>query len=398
MKELMGKFIIFTTLVIVFIFASTETIISQIVCDISIDTQIPVCPETYFELGIIGFVEPSYTFNWQKKTNGNFITVGTDSILGTSTADTATYKVVVIDTIAHDTCESAEFAVGVYPQINVNFDQIQLTCTNGDTAIGNSAMVRATATGELLPDEYHYYWDVPPLHIAPGDSSLAIGLKGHQYYSIVVRDNHNCPKNDTMWTKTFINPEVEITADPDTAYIQKPFITYSYVNLSVDSVSISNHFWWFQDSVPDPNNNTSDLLTPTYTYKKVGSYDVVLTVYNDQGCDTTFTKTVQVKPVKLFIPNVFTPGDGSGNETFMIINDPKVEQGKEYKDVLSKFYQSSHLVVFNRMGRTVFEADNYDGMWNGDNLEDGVYYYVLECHGTVSTDIFKGPITIIRPK
>ncbi len=391
---------IVSKLLIVFaLFFVVETTSAEILCDITIDTPMPICPNTYFELGIIGFVEPSYIFYWQIKTNNIFETVGNDSILGITIADSSTFRVIVIDTLLHDTCTSSLFGVSVYPNINIEFNQLQLTCTNGDTAIGNSAMVRAIATGELQPSEYHYFWDVPPLNIAPGDSSLAIGLKGHQYYMITVRDNHNCPTEDTVWTETYDNPEVEIYSDPDTAYIQNPDITYSFLNLSEDSIGVSNFFWWFQDTIPDPNyENTSDLLSPTYTYTKVDSYYVILTVFNDQGCDTTFTKTVEVMPVKLFIPNVFTPGGDGSNDTFMITNDTENEAEKVFENALNKFYLSSHLVVFNRMGRTVFEADNYDGLWDGDNLDDGVYYYVLECNGANSTDVFKGPITIIRPK
>ena len=397
MKNITGKTIALSALIFTFSIFFTNVLRAEVLCDISIDTPMPVCPDIYFELSV--FEEPNLIFDWQKEVDGIFVSVGDESILGTTIIDSTTFRVIVIDTIALDTCTSEVFGVSVYPQIFIEFDQLQLTCTNGDTTIGNTAMVRAIATGELQPDEYQYFWDVTPIHIAPGDPSLAIDLKGHQNYIITVRDNHNCPKKDTIWTETFDNPEVEIYADPDTAYIQKPYITYSFINLSEDSISISNHFWWFQDTIPDPNyENTSDLFDPTYTYGQVGTYDVILTVYNQQGCDTTFLKTVEVKPVELFIPNVFTPGDDGSNDTFMITNDTENESEKVRENALNKFYESSHLVVFNRMGRTVFEAKNYDGMWDGDNLEDGVYYYVLECHGVSTTDVFKGPITIIRPK
>lgn len=397
MKFIINKIVFLIVLLFVsgFVFSQTNT--KAMICDISIDTQMPVCPDAYFELSV--FEEPNQIFDWQQEINGVFTTVGTESVLGISITDTATFKVIVTDTITHETCPSDLFGVSVYPQTTIEFNQTQLTCTNGDNDNGNSAMVRAIATGELQPDEYDYFWDVPPLNIAPGDPSLAFGLKGHQKYAIKVTDNNSCAKLDTVWTETYYNPEVEILNDPDTGYIQKPYITFSYDNLSADSISISNHFWWFQDTIPDPNyENTSDLLSPTYAYGKVGKYDVILTVFNPEGCDTTFLKTIEIKPVKLFIPNVFTPGDGQGNETFMIINDKSINPGKEYEDVLSKYYESSRLVVFNRMGRTVFEAENYDGSWDGDNLEDGVYYYVLECFGKQSNDVFKGPITIIRPK
>lgn len=392
MKRIAVKIACLSALLFSLTFAPLSNTKAQIICDISIDTPMPVCPDIYFELGLIVFIEPNLTFDWQEKSEGGtFVSVGTDSVYFTKITDSTTFKVIVIDTITHDTCESEPFGVSVHQQINIEFDQLQLTCTNGDTTNGNSAKVRAIATGEFQPDEYHYFWDVLPLQIAPGDSSLAVDLKAHQYYMITVKDNYGCPKTDTVWTEAFVNPEVEIYADPDTAYLQNPFITYSFINLTVDSIPISRYSWWFSDTIDDPYN-TSNLLTPIYEYGAVGEFYVILTVYNAEGCDTTFLKTVDVKPVKLFIPNVFTPGTGGPNEKFVITDVDKTV----FEDALNKFYVSSHLVVFNRMGRTVFEAKNYDNSWDGSNLPDGVYYFVLKCNGVKSTDVFKGSVTIIR--
>lgn len=371
---------------------------AQLTCGIElVGSSMPVCPDIYFELQLEISMEPHLIFDWQKKEGTNYVSVGNEPIYGTGIVDSTVYIVTVIDTLNYDTCESEPFGVGVYPQIDIEFDQLQLTCTNGDNDNGKTAQVRAIATGELQADEYHYFWDLPDYAaIDPGDSSLAIGMKAHQYYAITVRDNHGCPKKDTVWTEAYYNPEVEIFSDPDTtAYLQNPFVTYSYENLSIDSLSISNRFWWFQDSVPDPDyTNTSDALSPIYEYTQVGQWDVVLTVYNEQGCDTTFVSTIEVKPIELYIPNVFTPDLDGNNDTFIITDDP---EKKVRENALSKFYVSSHLIVFNRMGRTVFEAENYNGMWDGDNLPEGVYYYVLECHGVKSSDVFKGSVTIIRP-
>lgn len=395
MKRKTGKITSLFILLLLIALVPVNTLKAQI-CEISNDTEEPVCPDIYFELSIIGFVEPSYVFNWQIQTESGYITVGTDTIYGARIIDSTVFRVIVIDTLTNDTCESLPYGVGVHPEINIEFEQLQLTCTNGDTTLGNTAQLRAIATGEFASDEYHYFWDVLPLHIPKYDSALAVDLKAHQYYRITVRDNHGCPKTDTTWTEAFPNPIVEIEADPDTAYLQNPFITFSYTNMEEDTlIPISTHFWWFSDSIPDPYyENTSDLLNPTYEYTEVGTYDVVLTVFNEQGCDTTFSTMVEIKPVKLLIPNVFTPGNGDdANEYFVITDDPDKQ---EVDNSLNKFYVSSELVVFNRMGRTVFKKDNYDNKWNGDNLPDGVYYYVLTCYGTKSTDVFKGSVTIIR--
>ena len=137
------------------------------------------------------------------------------------------------------------------------------------------------------------------------------------------------------------------------------------------------------------------MLEPTYEYGSIGQFYTILTVFNPEGCDTTYTKFVDVKPIKLFIPNVFTPGTGdSANEYFVITDDP--DKQEKSTEALSKFYVTSKLVVFNRAGTTVFKSNNYNNKWNGDNLPDGVYYYVLECNGVKGTDIYKGSVTILR--
>ncbi len=397
MKKSIAKVSRSIFLIFAFIATSISAINAQMICDISIDTPMPVCPESYFELSV--FEEQNQTFTWQIKDGNNFIDVGDESVLGTSITDSTVFRVIVIDTLTPDTCVSDLFSVTARPQIEIEFDQIQLTCTNGDMENGKSAKVRAIASGAFEPDEYQYIWDVFPLQLAPGDSSLAVGLKAHQYYSITVKDNYGCPKTESYWTEAFDNPEVEIDADPDTAFLQNPYITYSFINLSEDSITLRSPSWWFSDTIADPDfENTSDLEEPTYKYGSPGEYYVLLTVVSDSsGCDTTFSHTVQVKPIKLFIPNVFTPGSGSGaNDKFVITNDTEDENERIYEDALIRFYIKSRLQVFNRGGRVVFEAENYDNSWDGDNLPDGVYYYVLECEGEKSNDVFKGPITIIR--
>ncbi len=376
--------------------ASNDARSQTMICDVSIDTPMPVCPGIYFELSV--FEEDNQTFEWQIKEGENYIKVGDESVLGTTIDDSTTFRVIVIDTVSLDTCISDLFGVGTRPQITIEFEQLQLTCTNGDNDNGNSAKVRAIASGAFDPDEYHYFWNIPPLQIAPGDSTLALNLKAHQYYSITVVDDYGCPKTEEFWTEAYSNPEVEIEADPDTAYLQNPYITYSYINLSEDSIPITNHFWWFSDTIPDPDyTNTSDLPEPTYEYGSEGQFYTILTVYNPQGCDTTFTKFVDVKPVKLFIPNVFTPGPGDGpNDYFEMVAEDEKSTTDDTKDLLQKYYISSRLIVFNRAGRTVYKADNYDNRWDGDNLPDGVYYYVLECYGARTNDVYKGSVTIIR--
>ena len=63
--------------------------------------------------------------------------------------------------------------------------------------------------------------------------------------------------------------------------------------------------------------------------------------------------------------NIFTPDDDGINEGFII------------KGIES--FPNSQLQVYNRWGTLVFESPNYSNQnpWDGKNVEDGVYYWIL---------------------
>jgi gliding motility-associated-like protein len=85
----------------------------------------------------------------------------------------------------------------------------------------------------------------------------------------------------------------------------------------------------------------------------------------DQSCDCRIT-----------VPNAFSPNGDGKNDLFKI---PFITNLKE-----------NNVVVFNRWGKKVFEADNYANTWDGENLPSGTYFYVVSApnfkamQGTVS--------------
>jgi len=386
--------------------AGNNKVLAQLNCDISISQTMPVCPNIDFELSAQYYNNSTYTW----KQDGELLDETGNTLLINIT-ETATFTLTITDNSTSDECTSEPFLVESHTPIEIDFIQLQLTCTNGDNDNGNNAKVKAVATGEFEPDEYHYFWNVSPLQIAPGDSTLAIGLKAHQFYNIEVRDNYGCPERDTVWTKAYDNPVVEITTDPDTAFIENPIVNFSYINLSEDTVQISNHYWdygdCFEGSAIYPiclDDISTTLFTPTHAYGnpigKDTTYIATLTVYNQQGCDTIYTKDVMIRLVDLFIPNVFTPNGDGINDYFIITENQGTGGGGERAeydnyDVLDIYYESSRLVVFNRWGRIVYESGDYKNDWDGDNLPDGVYFYVLQCHGFINNEVvYKGSVTI----
>jgi len=90
----------------------------------------------------------------------------------------------------------------------------------------------------------------------------------------------------------------------------------------------------------------------------------------------------QVSVLYLFIPNVITPNGDGFNDVF-------------YIDGLEQ-YKTNRLIIFNRFGQEVYVRRNYTNDWNGQGLNKGTYYYILEVElNGVNNQVFKGYITLM---
>ncbi len=376
-------------LVIITAFAIPGLAHSQVDCLITVDSEIPVCHGQTITLSVAKGENNVYLWSPGGETT---------SFIKFKATEATSFTVTVTDTLTGEACYSAPFLVEVYPPFRISFEQMQLTCTNGDNDNGNTAMMKATALGESGP--YVYEWNVRPTQIAPSNPSLAIGLKAHQKYFINVTDINGCSNSDSVYTKAYSNATVEIKTTPDTAYIQNPYVTFEFENLSIDTVQILSHFWEFGDKSP-----RSVLEAPVHVYTEVGDYQSYLTVYNQQGCDTVYFKEVKVLPIKLQIPNIITPNGDNVNDVFIITEAPASDgdPGVDLKSAstsggikpLSAYYKRTTLVIFNRQGRKVYESSNYNNDWGGDGLKDGVYFYVLQCEGFKNNEVYRGSVTIM---
>lgn len=339
----------------------------------------------------------------------------TDRII-VSPENTTEYRVEVRD-VNTDTlvCQSNPFTVEVKPRFEIKFRQTQLTCSNPDAEnnLGRSAKVSASvdSTSMAFEPPFEFEWpdvDLFNVYVDPsGNLSIAKSLQAFKKYKVKVTDNRGCVQYDSIITKAYPNPLAEIHTDPgDTVYIQNPNVTFSFENLTADSIDIFN-FWWNLNS--QYSITTSD-EEPTFTYVEEGEYDVQLAVYESHGCDTTFHKTVKVNPVKLKVPNVFTPNGDGINDYFIISLDdsnssggggnrdgePQYEHEYDAFEPLNKYYESSELVIFNRWGRIVYQSKDYQNDWDGGNLPDATYFYVLKCRGLKQDVTYQGSVMIFR--
>ena len=147
------------------------------------------------------------------------------------------------------------------------------------------------------------------------------------------------------------------------------------------------YVWDFGDnSLPsfDPN--------PVHDYKEPGSYEVKLTVSNDQGHRSESNITVVVKqPYKLDYPNVMSPNADGNNDFFKV---EKLEGGE---------IRSYHIEIMDRGGNKMFISNDIEERWDGlDNTNgslapEGTYFFVIQLEGVDGEpQTFNGFISLFR--
>jgi len=297
-----------------------------------------------------------------------------------------TYKVVIYNDV--NSCTDS-VRLDMYPRIYVEFEQNEENkgCPGGDCK-GQLRVHVSGGTGHLLID-----WDTP--NVDPGDSSYAIGLC-EGFTGVHIYDEAGCRFDTSYWVEVWEMPEIETTPDT-TTYIQDPRITFWYENLSADSISLTNYFWALRDGT------SSNLPNPTFSFNTLGEHIVRFEYTTMNGCVDSNLITVTVKSVELMVPNVFTPNGDGANDTFIITIKPPEEEGSSRSissqtthQPINDYYISNELVVFNRWGNKVFEATDYNNDWDGDNLPEGTYFYVVKCYGNTGEDVFRGAVTILK--
>ena len=152
------------------------------------------------------------------------------------------------------------------------------------------------------------------------------------------------------------------------------------VNFTNQSLGANTFNWDFGDE------SGSNLNNPQHTYQSNGTFTVILTGTDIQGCTNTATiKIIVFDDTKITIPNVFTPNSDGNNEYFNI------------------FTNKTNLLIsgqiFNRWGGEIATWNSINGGWNGKtdrgtDAEEGVYIYIVniifpngnavERHGSVS--------------
>ncbi len=136
--------------------------------------------------------------------------------------------------------------------------------------------------------------------------------------------------------------------------------------------------------------DSSYIQNPIYEFPvDTGHYPITLTVIDDNGCETTITKILEVEgEFGIYVPNAFTPDFDFLNEGF----GPK---GFGISEINYSFF------VFDRWGEIIFESytlfEEWNGTYKGKFVQNGVYVWKLEfqdINGKTHSKI--GHVNVIR--
>lgn len=116
----------------------------------------------------------------------------------------------------------------------------------------------------------------------------------------------------------------------------------------------------------------------TLTVTQSGIYSLTIP---SRYCRLSDTTRVNIVDCSVFVPNVFTPNGDGKNDTFAIRYNPEV--GARWR-----------VVIYNRWGRLIYQAEPYQNNWTAENCPVGLYYYLLS--DVTRQQHIKGWVTIIR--
>ena len=195
-------------------------------------------------------------------------------------------------------------------------------------------------------------------------------------------------------------PIAEFTPDPEVSLMSEnngEVYFHNYADSTLLTDGSTSFRWDFNDGEMDSTN-----VSPTHTFAQWGDYDVKLTIETGAGCSDEIVHTVVIEQDLVF-PNVITPNGDGYNDVFAIEN-LNTDINPEDPDK----YRNNQLVIFDRWGKRVYEAKNYDTfsrngtievgskIFDGTGLSDGVYYYSFYYKGKAKVVKYNGSVSIIR--
>lgn len=278
------------------------------------------------------------------------------------------YGVEVYDSSSPDSCAAGTTVTINSTREDILIDTDSVTCF-GDTD-GQMEILGVNKTG---PGEYKYFYSVDDDAISSFSTQtvytdLPAGI--HTLYVMQIDTsvipNDTCIYKDTELyysspTDSAIYDHFRIGTPNDFKASVQTFPTEPKEETGSIWVSgITGATPEYYMSLYDTSNfrlfDTTNSINNMYQNLGRGFYELYFK--DAKGCD--YLKLVEVEAT-LFIPNVVTPNGDGDNDIFFVLG----------------MDGPTGLVVYNRWGAVVFNSDDYQNNWGGENVAAGVYFYQM---------------------
>jgi len=321
-----------------------------------------VCPNASHEFRVEGTPGDSlvYDLNGEQGT----VIIGSDST-GVVTVDESTedmiFKIIggqvgQCGTSNLDLTEIDSVLTTIYPIAIDSVSQFPAACgiPNGAVSVQGSGF-----TG--VPE---YTWTGPGAESENSiNASVWEDLPSGWYY-ITISDN-NCTVQDSVFLEQDPPPTASFDADPIEGN------TPLDVNFTNTSDQADTYNWNFGNG---QSNSVNDQSGQNTTYDSPGVYTVTLEITKGECSDIATQDIIvtEILPLIFDMPNVFTPNGDGINDVFTI--NPIHAVGLE-------------MTITNRWGNVVYESDDINGTWNGQNnnsgemCTEGTYFYTFTITG-----------------
>ena len=112
---------------------------------------------------------------------------------------------------------------------------------------------------------------------------------------------------------------------------------------------------------------------------------IQLTIYDENDCSIFRNIDVEYS-CPVYIPNAISINGNVTNQNFQIFTPCTLD--------------TYEMTVFDRWGSEVFHSENsnlnWDGKYNGDYVENGVYVYLIKLNAFQKEQVFSGGLTVLR--
>ena len=225
----------------------------------------------------------------------------------------------------------------------------------------NDAQVQITTTGGVPPYNFSLNSGTPTSsnmfdNLAPGE------------YTVVVKDSNTCPAKVTFVIDQQEPIIIELLSKNDA---DCNGLNGGAAEIAVSGGSAPYNYHW---SNGDNSSIVANLPKGTHT----------VTVTDANNCESNLEIMVAIShpDEDIEVPNVFSPNGDGINDLWVIKN--------------LQWYPENELVLINRWGNEVYTQKSYQNNWDGSQLNEGTYFYVLKVKMCNEDKKFSGYITIIK--